>query len=112
MLDFGWAELLIIMAVGVFVIGPDEIPVIMRNLGRMMRRIQYVRYAFTQQFDDFMKEADLDNLRKSVNFEEKDFDEATADENEHGSYLEPEYEHEQEHVIQSNHDQGGDDEPK
>ena len=80
MLDFGWAELLVIVAVGVLVIGPNEIPTMMRSLGRIVRRLQYMRYAFTQQFDDFMKDTDLDNIRNSVNFEARNFDEAEADE--------------------------------
>ncbi|MDB2683233.1 twin-arginine translocase TatA/TatE family subunit, partial [Alphaproteobacteria bacterium] len=33
MLDFGWAELLVIMAVAVLVIGPKELPVVMRGFG-------------------------------------------------------------------------------
>lgn len=82
MLDFGWPELLVIMAVAVLVIGPDEIPVIMVALGRIVRRLQYIRYAFSQQFEDFLKEADLEDIRKQVNFEEKEFDEAGADEEE------------------------------
>lgn len=85
MLDFGWTELLLIIAVAVFVIGPNELPVIMRTLGRLMRRLQYVRYAFTQQFEDFMEESDLDDIRKSVNFEARDFNEEEADED----YMEP-----------------------
>jgi len=80
MLDFGWAELLVVMAVGVLVIGPNELPVMMRALGRIVRRLQYVKYAFSQQFEDFMKDSDLDDLRKSVNFEARDFDEAAEDE--------------------------------
>jgi sec-independent protein translocase protein TatB len=84
MLDFGWPELLMIMAVAVLVIGPNDIPGMMRGLGRLVRRLQYVRYAFSQQFEDFMQEADLDDIRKSVNFEARDFDddfdEAAADE--------------------------------
>lgn len=80
MLDFGWPELLIIMAVGVLVIGPKEIPGIMRTLGRLVRRLQYVRYAFSQQFEEFMQDSDLDDIRKSVNFEARDTDEAAADE--------------------------------
>ena len=80
MLDFGWAELLVIIAVGVLVIGPNEIPVMMRSLGRIVRRLQYMRYAFTQQFDNFMETSNLDELRQSVNFEAKDFDESEADE--------------------------------
>lgn len=80
MFDIGWPELLLIMAVSVLVIGPKELPAIMRGLGRIVRRLHYVRYAFSQQFEDFMRENDMDDLRKSVNFEEKDFDEAAADE--------------------------------
>ncbi len=80
MLDFGFPELLLIMAVAVLVIGPNEIPAVMRALGRVIRRLQYVRYAFSRQFDEFMEEGDLDDLRKSVNFEARDFDEAGADE--------------------------------
>ena len=80
MLDFGWAELLVIIAVGVLVIGPNEIPVMMRALGRIVRRLQYIRYAFSQQFDDFMETSNLEELRESVNFEAKDFDESEADE--------------------------------
>ena len=84
MLDFGWTELLVIMALGVLAIGPNEIPAMMRGLGNLMRRISYIKYAFTQQFDDFMRESDLDDIRSSVNFEtarrSEEFDEAEEDE--------------------------------
>lgn len=82
-LDFGWTELILIMALAVLVIGPNEIPAMMRGLGRIMRRVQYIKYAVSQQFDDFMKDADMEDIGASVNFEEnrnRDFDEASADE--------------------------------
>ena len=79
MLDFGLAELLMIAVVAVLVIGPNEIPKVMIALGRVFRRIQYVKYAFSQQFEDVMRDADLSDIRKQVNFEEKDFDEEEAD---------------------------------
>lgn len=71
MLDFGWAELLIIVAVAVFVIGPKDIPNLMYGLGRVVRRVQYIRFAVSKQFDDLMHTADLDELRRGVNFEQK-----------------------------------------
>ncbi len=84
MLDFGWTELLVIMGLGILVIGPNEIPAMMRGLGNIMRRISYIKYAFTQQFDDFMRESDLDDIRGAVNFEtahrSEAFDEAAEDE--------------------------------
>lgn len=79
-LDFGFPELMVIIVLAVLVVGPEEIPKVMYGLGRILRRLQYVRYAFTRQFDEFMEEHDLDDIRKSVNFEEKSFDEAEADE--------------------------------
>ncbi len=80
MLDFGFAELVVIIAVAVLVIGPAEIPAMMHGLGRIIRRLQYVRYAFSQQFEDFMRQHDLDDIRNSVNFEARDFDEDLFDE--------------------------------
>ena len=82
MLDVGWQELLLIVALAVILIGPEELPKVMVFLGRIARRIHYVKYALTQQFDDLMREADLGDLRKSVNFEDKDFNEAEADSDE------------------------------
>lgn len=69
MLDFGWAELLVVIAVAVFVVGPQDIPKIMYSLGRILRRVQYIRYAVSQQFDDLMNAGDIEELRKGVNFE-------------------------------------------
>jgi sec-independent protein translocase protein TatB len=82
MFDVGWSELFLIMAVAVLVIGPEEIPKVMQTLGRIVRRLQYVKYAFSQQFEDFMKDAGMDDLRKQVNFEEKDFNAKDFDESE------------------------------
>ncbi len=83
MLDFGWPELFVIIALCVLILGPNEIPVIMVALGRLMRRFQYIKFAISQQFDEVMRDADMDDIRKSVNFEAKDdahFDEKAADE--------------------------------
>lgn len=79
MLDFGFAELVMIIALGVLVIGPSEIPAMMLGLGRLLRRLQYVRFAVSQQFDEFMQQHDLQDIRQSVNFEAKDFNEADED---------------------------------
>lgn len=84
MFNIGSTELFLIIAIAVLVIGPKELPTVMYQLGRVVRRIQYVRYAFTQQFEDFLRENDLNDIRKSVNFEQKNFDESAADEEEFG----------------------------
>ena len=58
MFDFGWAELLLICAIALFVIGPKDIPAIAYQLGKIFRRIRYLQYAITGQFDDFMAKAE------------------------------------------------------
>lgn len=80
MLGFGWTEFLLTAAVAVLVIGPKDIPKVMYGVGRVIRRVQYVRFAFSQQFEDFLKQHDLDELRRGVNLEAPDTDEAAADE--------------------------------
>ena len=83
MLDFSWPELFVIAAVALIVIGPKDIPQIMHTLGRFVRRLQYVRFAMSQQFDDFMKEHDLEDIRKAAHARPDElFDEAAADEEE------------------------------
>lgn len=81
MLDFSWAELFVVVVVALIVIGPKDIPHVMHALGRFVRRLQYVRFAMSQQFDDFMKEHDLEEIRKAAKPDTL-FDEAAADEDE------------------------------
>jgi len=69
MFDFGLAELLLIAIVAILFIGPKELPVIMAQLGRVFKRLNYMRYALSSQFDEFMRQSGMDEVRNSVNFE-------------------------------------------
>ena len=86
MFGVGWSELLVIMVIAVMVIGPKDIPKAMYQIGRFARRLQYVKFAMSQQFDDILRAGDIEELRKGVNFEAKESksftDEKTADEQE------------------------------
>lgn len=85
MFDLSWAETLIIVLVALVAIGPNEIPNVMMNLGRMARKLQHIRFALSSQFDDVMQAVDLEEVRKH---NEKtlsdlyDTDEAAADNDE------------------------------
>lgn len=63
MLDFAWSELLVVIVVTILVIGPKDIPKLMHGLGRLARRVHYLKFALSQQFEDLMKEHDLDELQ-------------------------------------------------
>lgn len=86
MFDFGWAELLVIAAIALFVIGPKDIPNIAYQIGKGFRRLKYLQFALTNQFDDFMKQAEVrENVEKEQAEPEKreldydPYDEAEAD---------------------------------
>lgn len=59
MLDFSWSELCVVALVILFVFGPQDIPKLMYHFGRIMRRLQYLRYALSSQFEDFMHKAEV-----------------------------------------------------
>jgi sec-independent protein translocase protein TatB len=69
MFDFGFSELLVIAVVAILFIGPKELPVIMRQLGRVFRRISYIRYALSSQFEQFMHDSGFEDIKDQVNFE-------------------------------------------
>ena len=69
MFGIGWSELMVIMVIAVMVIGPKDIPKAMYQIGRFARRLQYVKFAMSQQFDDILRAGDIEELRKGVNFE-------------------------------------------
>jgi sec-independent protein translocase protein TatB len=86
MLDVGCSELLVIIIVAILVIGPQDIPKAMMTLGRIVRRLQYVKFALSQQFEDLIKEADLQELRELNDLKSKDqphTNEAASDAVEH-----------------------------
>lgn len=84
MFDFGWAEILLIAMIALFVIGPQDIPKIAYQVGKFFRRIKYIQYAITGQFDDFMQKTEEKIDPKSTEPEKKEldhdpYDEAEAD---------------------------------
>lgn len=54
MFDLGWPELFLIAVVAVLFLGPKEIPVVMRALGNMVRRVKFMHFAISQQIDQMI----------------------------------------------------------
>ena len=66
MFGFSLAELLLIALVALFVMGPQDLPRLMYQFGKLVRRVSYIRYAFSQQFEDFMVQAEKAERRKAT----------------------------------------------
>lgn len=66
MLDIGWTELLVIAVILIVVVGPKDLPPMIRAFGKMTSRLRRTAGEFRAQFDEALREAELDDLRKSV----------------------------------------------
>lgn len=66
MFDISWSELVVIAVVALIVIGPKDLPRVMRSLGQMMRKIRQMSWEFRSGLDDFIRESELDEVRKSI----------------------------------------------
>ena len=66
MLEVGWSELLVIAIILIVVVGPKDLPAMMRTFGKMMGRVRSMANEFRSQFDEAMREAELDEVRKGL----------------------------------------------
>jgi sec-independent protein translocase protein TatB len=66
MFDFDASKLLIIGVVALIVIGPKDLPRVLRQVGQMVTKLRRMAGEFQGQFMDAMKEADLEDLRNEV----------------------------------------------
>lgn len=66
MFDIGWQELLVIAIVMIVVVGPKDLPKMLRTFGRTTAKLRTMAGDFRKQFDDALKEAELDDIKDIV----------------------------------------------
>ena len=66
MFDIGWTEILIIAVVAIIVVGPKDLPRMLRSLGRYAGKLRRTAGEFRSQFDDVIRESELDELRTTL----------------------------------------------
>lgn len=66
MFDIGWTEILIIAVVAIIVVGPKDLPRMLRSLGRYAGQLRRTAGEFRSQFDDAIRESELDELRSTL----------------------------------------------
>ena len=67
MFDIAWSELLIIIVVALVVVGPKDLPRLMRTAGQWAGRARAMADQFRRSFDDIARQSELDELRQEVN---------------------------------------------
>ena len=62
----GGFELVVIGLVALLVVGPKDLPMLMRRVGQMVAKARAMANEFRSSFDEMARQSELDDLRKEV----------------------------------------------
>lgn len=66
MLDIGWSELLVVAIVAIVVVGPKDLPKLMRTVGFYVGKVRRAAADFQRQFNEAIAESEADEVRKNL----------------------------------------------
>ena len=64
--EIGMSELVVIAIVALIVVGPKDLPVLLRRFGQFMAKLRGMAAEFRASFDEMARQSELDELRKEV----------------------------------------------
>ncbi len=64
--QFGFFELVVIAIVALVVVGPKELPRLMRMAGKMFAQARRMASEFTAAFDQMARESEMEEMRKEI----------------------------------------------
>jgi sec-independent protein translocase protein TatB len=62
----GFQEMILLVLVAIVVIGPKDLPLMMRKFGRFSGRMRSLAWEFRQGFDELGRQAELEELKREV----------------------------------------------
>lgn len=64
--EVGASELIVIAIVALIVVGPKDLPILLRRFGQFMAKLRGMASEFRASFDEMARQSELDGLRKEV----------------------------------------------
>jgi sec-independent protein translocase protein TatB len=64
--DLSFSHILIVAAVALIVVGPKDLPGLLRKVGHVVARMRGMANEFRASFDEMARQSELDELRKEV----------------------------------------------
>jgi sec-independent protein translocase protein TatB len=64
--DVAWSEFMVVGVVALVVIGPKDLPKVMREVGKLVNQGRTMARTFRSGFDDMMRESELEDIRKQT----------------------------------------------
>lgn len=65
-MDLSWSHILIVLIVALVVVGPKDLPRLMRITGRWVAKARAMADQFRKSFDDMARQSELDELRAEL----------------------------------------------
>lgn len=62
----GLTEMILLVVLGLVVVGPKDLPLMMRKFGKFTGKVRSLAFEFRQSFDELGRQAELEELRKEV----------------------------------------------
>lgn len=62
----GFSEIVVLGIIALLVVGPKDLPLMMRKLGRWLARLRGMAQEFRSGFDELARQAELDELKREV----------------------------------------------
>lgn len=66
MFDIAWTEMLVIAVITIVVVGPRDLPKVMRTVGTMIAKARALAGKFQSDMDQLARETELDELRREA----------------------------------------------
>ena len=66
MFDIGWQELFIIALVAIVVVGPKELPRVLRTVTLAIRKVRSMASDFQHSIDELARESELQEIRRDL----------------------------------------------
>jgi len=66
MFDIGWSEMVFVVIIAILVIGPKDLPKTIATIGKYIRKAKGFAREFQTGIDDLAREADLDDLKTTI----------------------------------------------
>nr|WP_321459094.1 Sec-independent protein translocase protein TatB [uncultured Cohaesibacter sp.] len=67
MFDVGWSEILVVVIITILVVGPKELPGLLRTVGKTVGNVRRMASDFQNQFNQALREAELDGVADTLN---------------------------------------------
>ena len=64
--DLSWSHILLLLVVALVVVGPKDLPKLMRKLGQWTAKARGMADQFRSSFDEMARQSELDELRKEI----------------------------------------------